>query len=487
MLPINKLTAEAAACFKEHGVVEDDILAAFHLDPNQEGNFGDTWLALDSKRMRLCRADLSTNSYDEFELALLVNPYVDNFTTSNALLAYRIAEPLPPQGDMEKKEYEFFCEDIARKGKTEIVGFCTNACKRRLFAFVHIWEKTMKGETVTEDDPIFEQFNAKCPKCGTVYADQNRRICENCINKKGLIFRLLEYFKPFKIHLVAVLICLVLSSCVSLVSPIISGQLLYDQVIDTGDANVTVAYENGAIDLPVSDNAVLNMWNAVARKLYYYYEAAPDGEFALINGEYTWIEDASVLPEGTERYSMVLTHDKEAAAETTRITGMLHKKSNVYLVVALIVGLALFSLGIGIVQNRANATMSTEVTKNMKCDIYRAMSALSLSYFNQNPTGRLNNRVNYDAVKIRSFYIDGLPYLLVNVLNFVGLTIFLFSINWQLTLIVFVPIPIIIIIFRVMLPKLWRSYSRQWRRSSSMNSMMGDSLNGIRVVKAFAK
>ena len=487
MLPINKLTKEAAACFQEHGVVEDDILAALHMDLNQDGNFGDVWLALDSKRMRLCRIDLSANSYDEFELALLVNPYVDNFTTSNALLAYRIAEPLPPQGDMEKKEYEFFCEDIARKGKTEIVGFCTNACKRRLFAFVHIWEKTVKNEEVTEDDPIFEQFNAKCPKCGTVYADQNRRICENCINKKGLIFRLLEYFKPFKLYLVGVLICLVLSSCVSLISPIISGQLLYDQVIDSGNPNVTLAYENGAIDLPVSDNAVVNMWNAVARKMYYYYESDPNGEFTKQDGEYVWIDDASVLPEGAERFSMELTYDKEAAENTTRVTGLLHERQNVYLVVALIVGLALFSLGIGIMQNRANAVMSTEVTKNMKCDIYRAMSSLSLSYFNQNPTGRLNNRVNYDAVKIRSFYIDGLPYLLVNVMNFVGLTIFLFSINWQLTLIVFVPIPIIIAIFKIMLPKLWRSYSRQWRRSSSMNAMMGDSLNGIRVVKAFAK
>lgn len=490
MLPINKLTKEAAACFAAHGVEEQDILAALHLDLDHDGNFGDTWLAIDAKRMRLCRAGLSTNSYDEFELALLVNPYIDNFTTSNALLAYRITEPLPPQGDMEKKEYEFLCEDIARQGKTEIVGFCTNACKRRLFAFVHIWEKTMHSEDVTEDDPIFDQFNAKCPKCGTVYADQNRRICENCVNKKGIIFRLLEYFKPFKFRLVIVLLCLVLSSCVSLVSPIISGQLLYDQVIDTGDANVTRAWEEGAIELPVSDNVVVNMWNAVARKLYYYYEEDPSGEFAYLStddgGEYVWYGDAEA-PEGATRYRMELTYHKKDSADVVRITGLLHKKSNVYIVVALIVGLALFSLGIGIVQNRSNAVMSTEVTKNMKNDIFRAMSNLSLSYFNQNSTGRLINRVNYDAVKIRSFYIDGLPYLLVNLLNFVGLTIFLFSINWQLTLIVFVPIPIIVLIFKLMLPKLWRSYSRQWRRSSSMNSMMGDSLNGIRVVKAFAK
>ena len=115
------------------------------------------------------------------------------------------------------------------------------------------------------------------------------------------------------------------------------------------------------------------------------------------------------------------------------------------------------------------------------------MSRLSLSFFNQNPTGRLINRVNYDAAKIRSFYIDGVPHLIVHVLNFIGLTIFLFSITWKLTLIVFVPVPVILVIFKVMLPKLWRAFTRQWRASSSFNAMLGDSLNGVRVVKAFAK
>jgi ATP-binding cassette subfamily B protein len=59
--------------------------------------------------------------------------------------------------------------------------------------------------------------------------------------------------------------------------------------------------------------------------------------------------------------------------------------------------------------------------------------------------------------------------------------------NWKLTLIVFIPVPIIVCMFKFMLPKLWRSYNRQWRRSHSLNVMLGDSLGGVRVVKAFAK
>ena len=133
----------------------------------------------------------------------------------------------------------------------------------------------MRGEEATEDDPVFEQFNAKCPKCGTVYADQNRRICEVCSNKKGIIFRLLEYFKPFKLQLGVVLICLILSSVVSLVSPIISGQLLYDQVVDSGDYNVRRAYESDASVFHTEDEGffadVANIWNTMTKKLYYYY------------------------------------------------------------------------------------------------------------------------------------------------------------------------------------------------------------------------
>ena len=533
MLPINKLTKDAAAAFLEQGVPEENILAALHMDLDLKGNFGEAWLVLDEKRKRLCRLLLPSKQYNEFELTLLVNPYVDNFTTSNALLAYLVSEPLPPRKEGEDlKQYELACEDQVRKtGKTEIVGYCTNACKRRLFAFIHIWEKFMRGEEATEDDPVFEQFNAKCPKCGTVYADQNRRICEVCSNKKGIIFRLLEYFKPFKLQLGVVLICLILSSVVSLVSPIISGQLLYDQVVDSGDYNVRRAYESDASVFHTEDEGffadVANIWNTMTKRLYYYYTPDENGMFVYYDGDSQYVcplpdgtiyveEDGNYIDEmGTEvlgndtdgyycmdgeekvplykvtptgqRARMVLTHNKGEAANTTRVTGMLHRRANVYLVVVLIVLLALFSLFIGIVQNRSNAYMSTRVTKNMKNDIFRAMANLSLSYFNQNPTGRLVNRVNYDAVKIRSFYIDGVPYLLVNLLNFVGLTFFLFSINWKLTLIVFVPIPIIVFIFKFMLPKLWRSYSRQWRRSSSMNAMLGDSLNGVRVVKAFAK
>ena len=490
MLPVYFLTEEQIRIFGEHGVEKDNILAAIRFDLDTDGNFGETLLVIDEKRKILCRYDTNKKKYDEFELALLVNPYIDNYCTSNALLAYAVNSPILFSEKNTEKEFERICEKAAKEGKTEIIGFCTNACKGRLFAFVHIWERLNVGEIVKEDDPIFEQFHAKCPKCGTVYEDQSRKICTNCVNRKGLLIRLLAYFKPFKVQLVTLVICLVFTSCVSLMSPILTGQLMYDQVVSQSDPNVFTEHEELILDSDGFFGKAGDLFTALVDKRYYYYSPSDEGKFVLSETEgektsYVYADDTT--SEEVQRYDLVITKNKHEAKSTTQVTGRLHEMENVYAVVLVIVLLAILSLCAGIISNRANARMSTRVTQNMKTDIFGAMSNLSIAYFNKHPTGRLVTRVNYDAVKIKNFYTGGIPYLLVNVLNFIGLTIFLFSINVKLTLIVFIPIPIIICLFKIMLPKLWSSYSRQWRRSSSLNAMLGDVLGGSRVVKAFAK
>ncbi|MBQ8508581.1 MAG: ABC transporter ATP-binding protein [Clostridia bacterium] len=432
----------------------ESIDLALELDLDNDGNFGESWLALDAKAKKLYTLSVTSDNETEqkrkkarqaaadamasknsakaakaakvafipdlfrdaefrtFDMAKISDPYVDNFVSSNRLLAkdHPHAIERTPAGvrldfDEEKRQQKERDKDAT----TIIIAYSTNAKKRKLFAFVDLMNRLLRGEDVKNDDPIFDQFNAKCPKCGRVYDDQERKICNHCTNQKQVFVRLFAYFKPFKLQLVTVLFCMVATSLISLVNPIISNQILYDQVIS---------------------------------------------QPGVIAG---------------------------------KAVGTLHSEKWLFIMIGVVFGIALLSLGISIIQNRANATMSTKMTLNMKLDIFTALQSLSLSFFNNNQTGRLITRVNYDADRIRSFFIDGVPNFVINAINFIGLTIFLFILNWKLTLIVFIPVPIIVGIFKFALPKLWRMYSKQWRRSSSLNAMLGDSLNGIRVVKAFSK
>ncbi|MBQ2707328.1 MAG: ABC transporter ATP-binding protein [Clostridia bacterium] len=457
MLPLEKLTEEAAIGFREHGVSPDDLDIVLELDLDHEGNFGESWLAYDAKQKKLYAMSVTSDNdtaqkrkkarkaaedartkaqkagkdikdidipgavipdlfknavFREFNMKKVSDPYVDNFVSSNRLLAKDHPDEVEivPDGvrldfDEEKRRQK----ERDATATTIVIAYATNARKRKLFAFIDLMNRLIRGADVKDNDPIFEQVNARCPKCGRVYDDQDRKICNRCTNQSAVFVRLLQYFKPFKVQLATVLICMFAHSGISLISPIISNRILFDQVIT----------EPGM----VGDKAV----------------------------------------------------------------GTMHSEMWLAIMIGVVIGIALLSLGISIIQNRANATMSTKVTLNMKLDIFTALQSLSLSFFNNNQTGRLITRVNYDADRIRAFFIDGVPNFVINACNFIGLTFFLFYLNWKLTLIVFIPVPIIVCIFKFALPKLWRMYSKQWRRSSSLNAVLGDSLTGVRVVKAFSK
>ena len=401
ILPLEKMSEQVAAVLRSHGIDPETPDMCLKLDLDMKGDYGEVWLLLsraDGSLYRVVDDELET-----FPLAALTEPYIDNYTTSNRLQVHSHApDDLPPEkGDMTDDAFQRATRAYNCSGSTLVLGYCTNAAKLKLLAFVNLWERLQRGDTVADDDGIFEQFNRTCPKCGRLYRDPHNQVCEHCVNRKGVMGRLMSYFTVFKKQVFIVLLCLLATTGLSLLNPIVSGTILYDQVISE--------------------------------------------------------------------------------------TGSMHEAKYVYIWVGVLTGMALLSMGIGIIQNRTNAYLSTRVTRNMKNDIFRAMQKLSLSYFNSNPTGKLINRVNYDAERIRSFFIDGVPYLISNVLSYVVLTVLLFCINWKLTLILYAPIIPVVLILKFALPKLWKSYSHLWRRSSSMNTMMNDSLSGIRVVKAFAK
>ena len=429
MLPLDKLTEAARAALHAKGLSPDAMTVAVRMDLDFEGAYGETWLVFEKETKTIHRILADTKSIppkpntgrrnalddfgkvpdareavylDSFSMEYYSDLTVDTCSSSNRLLVskHEKARPVFPE-NANRDEKEELMSAWNENTVTEIKAYCTNSKRQRLYAFCEIVDRFVRGDEIKDDDQIFEQFNARCPKCGTIYENQYRRVCTKCQNRSAIIKRLLEFLLPFKGYAILVILCMLASSGISLISPIINGQILYDKVINA-------------------------------------------------SGEW-------------------------------------HTLTKLFIVLSVIVALGLLGIGINIIQNRTNAKLSNRMTKNMKQKVFDSMMGLSLSYFNNHATGQLINRVNYDADRIRSFYIDGIPNFVINAVNFIGLTFFLFWLNWKMTLIVFIPVPIIVIIFRVMLPKMGRMYSKQWRASSSLNSMLGDSLNGIRVVKAFAK
>ena len=156
-------------------------------------------------------------------------------------------------------------------------------------------------------------------------------------------------------------------------------------------------------------------------------------------------------------------------------------------IVSLMVAAKLAALIISIMYGRINSAMAAKVVYDLKCQVFEAMQRLSLSFFNNKQTGSLMTRVNHDAAQLQTFFNDGLPYFIVNLVNIIGIAVTMIMVNWQLALLVLLPAPAIVVILKRIFPKLWRLFSKRFRQNSIMNAMLSDTLNGIRVVKAFGK
>ena len=149
------------------------------------------------------------------------------------------------------------------------------------------------------------------------------------------------------------------------------------------------------------------------------------------------------------------------------------------------------SRAVGVAMNILYGTVLARVVPwiiyDLKLRIFEAMQRLSVGFYTSKRTGALMNRVNKDATHIYWFFVDGLPYVIVNVLTFTGIAVLMFLLNAKLAAICLTVVPLTIVLFRSLWLLFRRFHHRSWVYNSQLNAMVSDSINGQRVIKAFAR
>lgn len=141
----------------------------------------------------------------------------------------------------------------------------------------------------------------------------------------------------------------------------------------------------------------------------------------------------------------------------------------------------------GIIHGRMTGYMVPGVVCKIKNSVFGALQKLSIGFFTRRQTGSLMQRVNNDADEVMHFFIDGLPYLLFNVLTLLVTAGIMFAMDWRLALVALFLLPPLFFVSYWLLPRLWHAHGRRARVVRSMYSVLNDNLTGARVVKAFGQ
>lgn len=155
--------------------------------------------------------------------------------------------------------------------------------------------------------------------------------------------------------------------------------------------------------------------------------------------------------------------------------------------VGAIFGIRLLNTLLTVVQQYVTATVMPKVTYDIKVKIFAAMQRLSVNFYTSKQTGSLMERIIQDANNIYWFFIEGVPSLIIESATVIGVLIIMFTMNWRLSLIVIVAVPLLACALYFG-DKFFRGmHHNNFLFRSKLSSMVSDNINGQRVIKAFAK
>jgi ATP-binding cassette subfamily B protein len=124
---------------------------------------------------------------------------------------------------------------------------------------------------------------------------------------------------------------------------------------------------------------------------------------------------------------------------------------------------------------------------DIRREVYNHLQTLSSSFYDKRQTGAIMSRVIGDVNQLSHFISAGLQDVIIQLLTAIVIAVILLQQDWALGLMALSPLPIIAVATvaaNKSLRKIWHVVAR---RGSELNAILGDTLPGIKVVKAFGR
>jgi ATP-binding cassette subfamily B protein len=172
------------------------------------------------------------------------------------------------------------------------------------------------------------------------------------------------------------------------------------------------------------------------------------------------------------------------------VDNVLTKKDMGSTLLWIVIGLAATSLVVTLMQTvrgLIGVWIGSKIMGDLRHDVYHSLMKLSLSFFDRRQSSQFIGRVNNDSEAMRQFMTDGVIWVSGESLRVIAIFAIMFSMDWKLTLLAMLPMPLMVVLSTVLWPMIGRRWYQQWRSIFRLNALVGDSLQGIRVVKAFGQ
>ena len=132
------------------------------------------------------------------------------------------------------------------------------------------------------------------------------------------------------------------------------------------------------------------------------------------------------------------------------------------------------------------ASLGQSVVKDLRVSTYDKILHLNLSQFDNTPIGTLTTRTVNDIESINDIFSDGLIPIIADLLTIISILIYMFFVDWRLTLVCLAPFPFLIVATYFFKESVNKSFIRVRNAVANLNAFVQEHISGMSVIQAFA-
>lgn len=129
--------------------------------------------------------------------------------------------------------------------------------------------------------------------------------------------------------------------------------------------------------------------------------------------------------------------------------------------------------------------IGVKMQSRMRRDLFSHLEKLPYAFYDNNETGQIMTRITSDLFEVCELAHHGPENLLISSVMIILSFIYLLSIDWILTLIIFACVPILIFVSRHYRKSMRAAFKARRASNAVINAAVESSITGIRVTKAY--
>jgi ATP-binding cassette subfamily B protein len=129
--------------------------------------------------------------------------------------------------------------------------------------------------------------------------------------------------------------------------------------------------------------------------------------------------------------------------------------------------------------------IGVKMQADMRRDMFRKLEKLPFSYYDEHETGKIMSRMTNDLMDVSELAHHGPENIFICGVTVILSFVYLLTINWLFTLIIFCCVPVLVIISLIMRKRMNNAFLESRKAVAEINGALESSITGIRVTKAF--